>query len=185
MHLAALDTGQYQLKLSPADVVEMLEDAITSAAYQFREKDLSVHLQLDDTIPDVYVDKRGLAQVIGQLLTNAYLVSPAEGHVSITAEQRQMTLDDQETDVIFVSIADSGDGIAADDLDDVFARRYRSDHNLVVGLGDTGVGLPIAKAIVEVHGGKMWVESESDTGTVFQFALPMDLTPQAEPSYAT
>ncbi len=185
VHLAALDTGQYQLKLSPADVVEMLEDAITSAAYQFREKDLSVHLQLDDTIPDVYVDKRGLAQVIGQLLTNAYLVSPAEGHVSITAEQRQMTLDDQETDVIFVSIADSGDGIAADDLDDVFARRYRSDHNLVVGLGDTGVGLPIAKAIVEVHGGKMWVESESDTGTVFQFALPMDLTPQAEPSYAT
>lgn len=178
-HLAALDTGQVKLKRQPVDMIQMLEEAITNATYQFREKDLTVDLQLEDDIT-LQADPDGLTQVIGQLLTNAYLVSPAETNINILAERRRLDRHGTSTDAVFVSITDSGGGIAEDELDEVFARRYRPEHHLISGLGDTGVGLSIAKALVEAHGGQMWVETQEGVGTTFSFALPMNLQPEVE-----
>lgn len=180
-HLTALDTGQITLKRQPVDVIQMLEEAITNATYQFREKDLTVDLQLADDI-DLAADPDGLTQVIGQLLTNAYLVSPAASKITIVAEPRHMALNGgTQTDVMFVSVTDSGGGIPTDELDEVFARRYRTEHRLVTGLGDTGVGMAIAKALVEAHGGRMWVDTHEGVGTTFSFALPIETQPEVEP----
>ena len=185
MNLTVLDTKNYPLDLTLTDVVATLEIAITRASQQFREKDLRVRLELNDNLPQIYVDQRGLSQVVGQLLTNAYLASASGGSVSIRADRQQIVIDDEQQDVIHVAIGDSGGGIAPDELSEVFAPRYRPGHNVVAGLGDTGIGLPVAKALIEAHGGRMWAETEPEVGTSFQFVLPMNMHAQAEPPYAT
>jgi signal transduction histidine kinase len=72
-----------------------------------------------------------------------------------------------------VSVADTGGGIAPEDQRRVFQRLYRADNPLVSGLGDTGVGLSIAKSLVEAQGGRIWVESEMGVGSTFSFILPL------------
>jgi signal transduction histidine kinase len=70
-------------------------------------------------------------------------------------------------------VTDTGGGIAAEDLPRVFRRFYRADNPLIEGLGETGVGLSIAKALVEANGGRIWVESEQGAGTTFSFIMPI------------
>lgn len=175
--ITALDTAAYKLKLKTVNIVELIEDTLTNATYQFREKGLTVHLDLDDTLPEVNLDERALEQVMGQLITNACVVSAAEGEVSLSVSRSQFEgLGSDDAPFLVISITDSGGGIAEDDLPEVFARRYRTEHQLINGLGDTGVGLSIAKALVEAHGGVMWVESQARVGTTFYAALPMNLS---------
>jgi signal transduction histidine kinase/uncharacterized membrane protein len=172
-HITALDTGMYQLKLERTDIIGLVEDSLTSATHQFREKDLTLHIQLDDTIPDVNLDPNAMTQVIGQLLTNAYLVSPAE----TTVEVQVARTGDADEDNIQIAIVDSGGGIPEDDQSEVFARRYRTEHQLIQGIGDTGIGLSIAKALVEAHHGQMVFETQIGQGTTFIVTLPTTLEP--------
>jgi signal transduction histidine kinase len=72
-----------------------------------------------------------------------------------------------------VSVTDTGGGIVPEDRNRVFQRLYRADNPLITGLGDTGVGLSIAKALVEANGGRIWVESEMGVGSTFSFVLPL------------
>ena len=77
-------------------------------------------------------------------------------------------------------LRDTGGGIASDDIPRVFARRYRADHPLIQGLGDTGVGLSIAKALVEAQGGRIWVDTEAGCGSTFSILLPVLLKAEEE-----
>ena len=76
------------------------------------------------------------------------------------------------------SVADQGGGIEPEDRQRAFHRMYRADHPLVEGLGETGVGLSIAKALVEAQGGRIWVDSDMGVGSTFTFILPLELTRQ-------
>ncbi len=176
--ITALDTGSFMLVAQPVDVVEMIEDAITQSASQFREKGLSVTLNLSDDLPLVQADQDAMSQIIGQLLTNAYLVSPPHATISIAARRTDSSeLPDSSSgydEALFVSIEDRGGGIALEDQARVFSRKYKADNPLIQGLGDTGVGLSIAKALVEAHGGRLWLESEDGVGSVFKFVLPLE-----------
>jgi len=180
--ITALDTGQFELVLQPVDVIALIEDAITGSSGQFREKELSVHLNLDDETQMVQADADAISQVIGQLLTNAYLASPPGSEIVVSARQQFENLSQngskEYADVLFVAIEDRGGGIALEDQARVFARKYKAENPLIQGLGDTGVGLSIAKALIEAHGGRLWLETEENVGTVFKFVLPV--APRAE-----
>ncbi len=173
--LTTLDAGQYRLVREPVDVIELIEDAITNATNQLREKNLTVNLDIDDELPLLQADRESVANIIGQLLTNAYLVSPPRSEITVTAHLQP---DVDGTERLLVSVEDRGGGIAPEDRASVFARRYRAENPLVSGLGDTGVGLAIAKALVEAHGGEIWVESQMRVGTTISFTLPLE--PAAE-----
>jgi signal transduction histidine kinase len=173
--LTMLDTGQYKLVREPVNVIEMIEDAITDAANQLREKSLTVNLDIDDELPLVHADRGSMANIIGQLLTNAYLASPPRSEITITAHRLP---ESNGSERLIVSVEDRGGGIAPEDRARVFARRYRAENPLVPGLGDTGIGLAIAKALVEAHGGEIWVESCPQVGTTISFTLPLE--PAAE-----
>jgi len=80
----------------------------------------------------------------------------------------------EETRYLRISIRDSGGGIAPEDQERVFDRFYRADNPLINGLGETGVGLAIVKSLVEAHGGRVWVESEMGSGSIFSFLLPIN-----------
>lgn len=182
--ITALDTGQFVLVQQPVDIVGLIEDAITSSSSQFREKGLTVHLNLDEDIPMLAADQDALSQIVGQLLTNAYLVSPPNSEIFITARCQPMIRSDnghrEAVDSLFVSIEDRGGGIAPEDQARVFSRKYKADNPLIQGLGDTGVGLAIAKALVEAHGGRLWLESQERVGSAFNFTLPLETRAEVE-----
>lgn len=173
VRMTALDTGHVRLTPTPVDVVHLIENAITNAAVQFREKGLTVNFSLQDDLPAVNADEDALTQIIAQLLTNAYLVSPPDSELFIRAYARRLTLQDQSVDCAFVSIEDRGGGIPPEDVARVFARKYKAENPLIEGLGDTGVGLSIARALVEAHSGQLWLESKVGVGSIFSFALPI------------
>ncbi|MDX1995628.1 MAG: ATP-binding protein [bacterium] len=180
-----LDTGKFTLLPGPVNVIDLIEDTITNSAVQFREKGLQVRLNLDENAPPVNGDRDAIGQIIGQLLTNAYLVSPPHTEIVITAQSRRISLTQNggpeiPTDCLFVSIEDRGGGIAPEDEARVFARKYKAENPLIQGLGDTGVGLSIAKALVEAHGGRLWLEARPNRGSVFSFVLPLNPQMQAE-----
>lgn len=182
--IAALDTDRFTLTPEPIDVVDIIEEAITNSKHQFREKGLTVNLNLDDSIPSVRADRDAITQIINELLTNAYLVSTPDSQIFITAHRQEVKLANSQNfskpmDSLLISIEDRGGGIVPEDLPRVFARKYKADNPLIQGLGDTGVGLSIAKTLAEAHGGALWLESRENVGSIFHFALPLD--PVLEP----
>ena len=173
IRMTALDTGQVRLTPTPVDVVHAIEKAITNASVQFREKGLTVNFSLQDDLAPVSADSDALTQIIGQLLTNAYLVSPPDSELFIRAYARRLSLNNQMVDCAFVAVEDRGGGIPPEDVARVFARKYKAENPLIEGLGDTGVGLSIARALVEAHGGQLWLETKAGVGSTFSFALPI------------
>jgi len=176
VHVTELDAGTFPFEPAPVDVTNLIEDAITNASVQFREKGLAINLELEQDIPLVHGDRDAITQVFGQLLTNAYLVSPPNTEIFVRAQRQTYALAEANppSDVLFVSVEDRGGGINEDDAPRVFARKYKAENPLIQGLGDTGVGLSIAKALVEAHGGKLWLESDEHVGSTFSFVLPFN-----------
>jgi signal transduction histidine kinase len=179
VRLTALDTGKFSLSPESVNVVNLIEEAITNSSMQFREKSLTVHLDLDDTLPLLRIDRDAISQMIGELLTNAYLVSPPDSEIFVKANKQAVDLNGTATDCLVVSIEDRGGGISAEDETRVFSRKYRAENPLIQGLGDTGVGLSVARALAEAHGGKLWLGSRANLGAIFSFALPFE--PALEP----
>jgi signal transduction histidine kinase len=177
-----LDAGTFELERTPVDLIAVIEEVITDASNQFREKELVLNLSLDDTLPSLPADEDGIRQIIGQLLTNAYLVSPSGSEISIMAQQDHIQLPSTTSpiDVILLTIEDKGGGILPEDIPRVFARKYKAENPLIEGLGDTGVGMSIAKTLIEVHNGYLWVESELGVGSSFKIALPLNTIMQVE-----
>lgn len=176
IRITELDAGTIALEPVSVNISSVIEDAITKAAVQFREKNLSVDLDFDTDIPLVRVDRDAIEQVIEQLLLNAYLVTPAESAISISISRRGHPLnsDNESVPCLYVAIKDRGGGIRPEDEARVFARKYKAVNPLISGLGDTGVGLAIAKALIEAQGGKLWMETQQGVGSSFVFVLPLN-----------
>lgn len=177
IRLTLMDTGKYRLNREPVDVVRVIEDMITRTVIQFRERNLAINLQLSTDLPEISADKQAISEVIGHLLTNAYLVSPPGTEITISANQDRYRLNEEDEKLrrcIVVSVRDMGGGVAVEDVDQVFARRYRAENPLIAGLGDTGVGLAMAKALVEAHEGRLWLESQTGQGSTLWFVIPIE-----------
>jgi signal transduction histidine kinase len=180
--ITMLDSEDFKLERASIDLLEIIDDAITAAGMQFREKNITLHMKLNDRMPPLRADRDAMHQVLVQLLSNAYLASPANGEVIIAAHYARQFVppppDDASplpdpVDGILVSITDQGGGVPPLEQRRVFGRLYRADNPLIEGIGDTGVGLSIAKALVEAHRGKIWLESEPGKGSTFYFIIPL------------
>jgi signal transduction histidine kinase len=139
----------------------------------FREREQSIRLELADNLPKLYTDRESLQQILQHLFSNAALCSPNQAEVIVRA---QVPLEMAE--YMLFSVTDQGGGIALEDRQRAFHRMYRADHPLVAGLGETGVGLSIAKALVETQGGRIWVDSDMGVGSTFTFILPLEVVRQ-------
>lgn len=183
--ITAMNSSRLVLVPRSVNIVSLIEDTISNSTYQFREKGLIVHLNLDDNLPTIQADQDAISQVITQILNNAYLVSPPDSEIIITAHQQEVKLSTngnlaQPTNCVLVSIEDRGGGIPQEEVARVFNRKYKSQNAPVNGLGDNGVALSIAKTLVEAHGGGLWVETNPGVGSIFYFALPITNMLQAE-----
>jgi signal transduction histidine kinase len=172
--IAAIDAGQISLSPESVDLIDVIESAIMSLSAQFGEGRLAVQMDLPSELPAVHADRDSLYQTVLHLLSNACQCSEPETEIVVSAQLQEY---DSQVDglpnYLLVSVTDTGGGIAPEDQRRVFQRLYRADNPLIAGLGDTGVGLSIAKSLVEAQGGRMWVESEMGVGSTFSFILPL------------
>jgi signal transduction histidine kinase len=172
--VSAIDAGQLKLQIEPLDITEIIEGTIIGARTQLEEKEIILEVDVDESLPLVEADINYTYQIMTNLLSNACKCSPVGGRISI----RAMAYDRHEfgesaIGYVLVSITDSGGGIASEDQSKVFDRFYQAERPLIAGLGETGVGLSIVKALVDAHRGQIWVESEMGVGSTFNYILPI------------
>ena len=146
-------------------------------AFRPRAAAAGVNLELEfaDGLPDVTVDATRVAQIIGNLVDNAVVHTPAGGTVTVAAGALAAgALADVRTGdgTVYVSVTDTGAGIAPDDLEQIFDRFYRTDPSRSRATGGSGLGLTIARQLAVAHGGALTVESTLGKGSRFICALP-------------
>jgi signal transduction histidine kinase len=163
--------GGKRLPIEPApmEVESLFSETHELFKAQAATSSITLQFRVADGTPPVYADHHRVLQVLSNLIGNALKFTPAGGVVSYSAEPRQ-------GDVLFC-VADSGPGIPREHLADIFNPYWQAKRTERLG---AGLGLPIAKGIVESHGGKIWVESRDGRGTKFYFTLPVLVTSAAE-----
>jgi signal transduction histidine kinase len=164
-----LETGLTELKPEPVDLNAIIDNAMSYTSSQIREKNISLHLDLPQNLQPIYADREALQQILIHLLQNAGAVSPIEGTITLKVQTRA----EDGREYVLLQVTDTGGGIPSEDIPRVFMRLYRADNVLIQGVGDTGVGLSIAKTLTEAQNGRIWVESEAGVGSTFSVLLPM------------
>ena len=175
LKLSKMDADRLELEIRRVSVSQLVESCIETARHRATEKEIAISVQPFNGVPDIAGDRRCLAEVLQNLLDNALQYTLSRGEIVVSAEPR-------DGDVVF-TVADTGIGIPKADQSRIFERFYRVDAARSRELGGTGLGLSIAKHIVEVHGGRIWVDSEVGRGSKFHFSVPIfDVERAARPT---
>ncbi len=169
IQVTTLETGLNDLKPEAVDLNLIIDNAMSYTSSQVREKNISMHLDLPKNVASIYADREALQQILIHLLQNAGAASPVEGAVHLKVQ----TQSEDGKEFVLIQVSDTGGGIPAEDINRVFTRLYRADNVLIQGVGDTGVGLSIAKTLTEAQKGRIWVESKMGVGSTFSVLLPI------------
>lgn len=183
IRVADIDAGELQLSRRTLQVRHVLDDILRPLEAQARDRAVTLKVDLVEPLPDINADEDALKQMVTHLLTNAITASRAEGEVTITVRgEGQSANGHQQAEFLFIAVRDNGGGTPQVDQPRVFSRVYRANVPLIAGLGDTGVGLSVTKALVEAHGGRIWLTSEEGVGNTFSMLLPIYDRSSSSPS---
>jgi len=164
LDISRIETGRVRFEPAPVKVGEIIADVVEAMAARAQERDLNLTYEVDAGLPEVMGDRGRLYQVMTNLVGNAINYTP-QGSVTVEATIAGTAVQ--------VSVHDTGVGIAPEDISNIFDRFYRADDPVVQEASGTGLGLPIVKMFVEMHGGRVWVDSEKEKGSTFTFILPV------------
>jgi signal transduction histidine kinase len=175
IQITNLETGKMEFNPEEIDLNLIIDNAMAYTSTQIREKNITLRLDLTGTSPHIHTDRDALQQILIHLLQNATAATHAEGNITLRVQMQN----EEGHQFVSIQVSDNGGGISSEDLPRVFARRYRAEHSLIQGVGDTGVGLSIAKALVEAQNGRIWVETEAGVGSTFSVLMPvLEKSPQ-------
>jgi two-component system, NarL family, sensor histidine kinase BarA len=166
-----------QLTLVPTrfGIREVLDQISTLNAPLVKKKRLTLAIDADPDLPPVMADREKIAHVLANLVGNAIEFTPSGGHVWVRASRASLEKSEQIASVL-VEVGDSGVGIAAEHHDLIFREFAQVDATPSRPHHGTGLGLTIARKLVELHGGRIWVESELGSGSRFYFMVPFEQT---------
>ena len=164
--LAQVDAGELQLQLSRTGMKGLVQSCVAVLRPRAEAKGVALGIDVAETLPELDLDPARIAQAIGNLLDNAFTHTPEGGRVMVSAQASAGGVE--------VAVADTGPGIAPEDLNRVFDRFYRTDPSRARTSGGTGLGLTIARRLVEAHGGFIEVESVVGQGSRFTISLPSE-----------
>ncbi len=174
--LAQAEAGALRLDRQPASLTEVLNESVKAFRPRAESKGVSLSLEAPEGLPPVELDRTRIAQVLDNLLENAIFHTPAGKGVVVSVAR---TPDGQAG----IAVADQGSGIPREDLPLVFERFYRVDPSRARSTGGTGLGLTIARKLVEAHGGVISAESALGQGSRFVFRLPFPAEKSNQPVY--
>ena len=164
LDVSKIESGKAVLRKETIDVKELLDDILSLYKNTMAQKELILNVDMQDDIGKVCADRDKLTEIIINIFTNAIKYTPCDGTIKIKASGSK--------DELKFEISDTGPGIPKEYYDKIFDKYERIIKDNQEG---TGLGLPIAKDLVELHSGKLWVSSEMGKGTTFTFTLPRAL----------
>jgi signal transduction histidine kinase len=165
LDLSRLESGDVPLELEPISLAPLVDRVAGEIEVARPGRRVRIRNQVPGDLPSVEADRERIHQVLFNLLDNAHRFTPPGGMVTVRAVR-----DDGSCEV---SVHDTGPGIPKEHLPLVFERFYRVDPSRSRDDGGTGIGLAIARSVVEAHGGRIWAESEATGGSTFRFVLPI------------
>jgi signal transduction histidine kinase len=164
LDLAKVEAGRMELALSTFNVAAALENAATLVRERAARHGVALNLLIADNVDSIYADERKFKQVLLNLLSNAVKFTPQGGRITVRAMR--------STEELEVSVSDTGIGISGADQKLIFEEFRQVGGDYAGKPEGTGLGLTLARKFVEMHGGRMWVQSELGQGSTFSFTLP-------------
>ena len=163
--ISRIETGQLRLEMGLARLADALESALETMQAQIEARSQQLSLEVPGDLPPVYADPARLAQILINLISNAYKYTPEGGRIRVRAWQ--------EGGYVYCAVSDTGIGISPEDQARLFTKFFRSEDPAVREMSGTGLGLCIVKSLVELQGGEIEVESQLGKGTTFTFSIPI------------
>ena len=173
LDLSKIEAGQLSLSLADYSVKDMVHNVFSSVESLAKNKKLALTIELPKTLPVAHGDERRLTQVLLNLVGNAIKFTD-KGEVAIKAASVNGS--------VTLSVHDTGPGIAEADQRKIFEEFQQANSSTTKEKGGTGLGLAISKRIVEMHGGRLWVESSLGHGSTFSFTVPIHVERLAVPT---
>jgi signal transduction histidine kinase len=164
LDLARSDAGRLSIQAQPTELAPLIDDAVRTMRAQTESTNQSLIQDVEPSLPQVNVEPGRIRQILVNLLTNAHEYSPERASIAVTARA--------EGDEVVIAVIDDGPGIPESQLEQIFERFTRGEAGLTQRVGGTGLGLAISKSLVELHGGRIDVDSTVGRGSTFTFRLP-------------
>jgi signal transduction histidine kinase len=162
--MSQIDAGGLKMDLEPGYIADLVSDSLERFSEQARQKDIRLEGKISAEIGPVAMDEKRIGRVLANLLANAIRHTPTGGTVQVVVQK--------SGDNLQVTVQDTGEGILPEDLPYVFEQFYRGEKSRSRTTGGAGLGLAIAKGIVESHSGIIEIDSEPGVGTQVRFTLP-------------
>jgi PAS domain S-box-containing protein len=169
LDMARGEVGLIELRCSWVELGDLLHDIASKAVYEAERNGQILRLEFAEPLPSIWADQDRLTQILLNLVNNACRYTPKGGTVTIRAFEKR--------NHVFITIADSGVGLNSDQIEHLF-EPYRSIKEKGRSISGLGLGLPLAKMLADLHGGKIDVESKKGSGSAFRLTLPVYTKPQ-------
>lgn len=170
LDISRIEAGKMEIKRAPLAPADAIQRAVQEMEGFARQREIAITTDLPEGLPRVLADSDRLQQVLVNLISNAVKFSPQRSQVTITAVP--------EGERVMIRVSDQGPGIPEEQRQAIFGKFHRIDNASSRRTGGTGLGLAICRAIVDEHGGQIWVESEVGKGSTFSFTLPTEPAPK-------
>ena len=165
LDISRIESGKVEMNIGRCNIPKMVENIQDLLMPQMKEKNINWHTNISPDIPEMFLDSSQVERIFINLVGNAIKFTPQNGTISIKAQFAN--------DLLSVEVSDTGIGIDKNDIDHLFDEFYRVNNEINQYVKGTGLGLALAKKIVEAHGGQIWITSEIGQGTTFSFTLPL------------
>lgn len=166
LFMTGSDLGQFLIRQERVALFPLVKQVISGLQPQVRKAEVVLRQDIADDVPTLYVDQKRIIQVLNNLIVNAIKFTPPGREIVVKANR-------QDDDFVVISVVDQGYGIPLEDQQHVFERFYQANHHQQSIMGGCGLGLSIARLIVEQHGGTIGLHSVVDEGTTFFFTMPI------------
>lgn len=165
LFVSKADTGQFELRCAELNLADLITQVLRDAGPSAVRLDVLLHGRVSRRFPRLWADAGRLHQVLMNLIHNALKFTPPGGSITLSARRAG--------EMAEISVTDTGCGVPFEDQPRIFERFYQSENALLVKHGGFGLGLTIAKLIVEQHGGRIWLQSKPEHGSTFRFTVPL------------
>lgn len=166
LNISRIEKGNVTLNLQPVDWVSSVNSVVSEVNEQAKDKGIELTVELpSEVLPKVNVDSLRINEVLSNLLSNALNSTATGGKIKVSVERKEGE--------IITHVADTGQGIPEEAMSHLFTKFFKISTSLEQGSKGTGLGLYISKSIVDIHHGRIWVESKLGKGSIFSFALPV------------